>query len=603
MDLLLRRPWPALLFVLCVGLAGPARADLFSPGPLSKAHQQFEGLRNCTRCHEGGQGLSQAKCLSCHTELKPEIAKHQGFHGRIPDAQRECQSCHHEHQGREFAMLDWGRGGKQRFDHAKTGWLLQGKHAQVRCEACHQKRLVVDKGLLAMLAKQPTRHSFLGLSTRCAACHFDEHRGQLGDDCARCHGTTDWKKAAGFDHAKTDYPLTGKHRQVACQKCHAPKSDTQTPKDAFPAPRSQTFLTLSGIPHDGCVTCHADPHGGKFAQRCESCHVTDGWLKVKSGSLNRSFHDKTRFPLRGLHADVACKSCHGPFPGQRAKFKGLAFGACTDCHADAHEGQLATLAGRQRAPDCDACHSENGFSPTRYTLADHAKSPFPLEGAHQAVPCESCHPSRPKLLDRVPRGIRAALARKRRKPLFSDVLFLIPGKLDRCETCHADPHAGQFAARIAKEGCQGCHQVSSFHALRFDHARDTRYPLEGPHAKAPCAGCHRPDAKGVVAYRGTPTECARCHADPHAGQFAKGGDTDCARCHTVSDFTEAPGFRHAPPFTRFLLDGAHAKAACTACHAQVAIQGKAVQRFVGLPTSCAGCHQDFHQGAFQGFSP
>ena len=30
-----------------------------------------------------------------------------------------------------------------------------------------------------------------------------------------------WKPAPGFDHAKTAWPLTGRHAAVGCERCHA----------------------------------------------------------------------------------------------------------------------------------------------------------------------------------------------------------------------------------------------------------------------------------------------------------------------------------------------------------------------------------------------
>ena len=63
-----------------------------------------------------------------------------------------------------------------------------------------------------------------------------------------------------FDHAKTRYPLTGLHAQVACAKCHTPGQDGK--------PR------YTGIPFNQCTDCHSDPHHGSFAQGCQACHNT-----------------------------------------------------------------------------------------------------------------------------------------------------------------------------------------------------------------------------------------------------------------------------------------------------------------------------------------
>ena len=58
-----------LLLVLATSLAAsPLHAQLISPGKLSAAHAELEGMRQCTQCHELGQrGASAQRCLGCHT--------------------------------------------------------------------------------------------------------------------------------------------------------------------------------------------------------------------------------------------------------------------------------------------------------------------------------------------------------------------------------------------------------------------------------------------------------------------------------------------------------------------------------------------------------
>jgi Zn finger protein HypA/HybF involved in hydrogenase expression len=72
--------------------------------------------------------------------------------------------------------------------------------------------------------------------------------------------------------------------------------------------------------------------------------------------------------------------------------------------------------------------------------------------------------------------------------------------------------------------------------------------------------------------------------NPH-GRF-KG---ECGLCHGAEGWTPAhisPRFNHAK--FGFALDGAHAAAACRACHATL--------DFSQEKTQCVGCHQDVHQG-------
>jgi hypothetical protein len=497
--------------------------------------------------------------------------------------------------------VDWGEGGERRFDHGRTGTQLKGKHARLECAACHEERRISDPA-----AKQVAgagRKTFLGLPSACADCHFDEHRGQSGRDCRQCHDEKGWKPAPGFDHRKTAYPLEGRHARVACDRCHQRERDPAG-KQAFPAAVSEHFLRYKPLAHATCADCHKDPHQNRFGQACASCHGLQGWLKLSPAAQAVSVHDKTRFPLRGKHAEAACRSCHGPFPGQKARWRGLTFGACADCHADAHAGQM----GKGRSPEaaCDRCHDVAGWVPARFELAEHAKTRYPLEGGHRAVACVSCHPRDPKLEAKFPAAERARLERQRRPAVVS--LFRVDRGLDgsRCQSCHRDVHSGQFSARVEKGGCQACHDVASFKRLRFDHARDSRFPLTGKHEKAACGSCHRasPGENGpAVRYKPLDVACAACHADPHAGQFAARGATDCGRCHGAEDWKQTT-FTHAPPFTSYRLDGKHTKVACQKCHLTViAARGVEVRRYKPLPTACEGCHLDFHEGGFRGVEP
>jgi hypothetical protein len=602
-------PWPAALAVLAVLGAAPAgAADVFSPGELSQAHEKLEGLSNCTKCHAAGEQLSPDKCLECHAEIRIRMSAGKGFHGRLEPGARACEQCHHEHQGRDFAIVDWGEGGQRKFDHARIGYPLRGKHAPVECAACHDSRRVADQALRELVGKG--RKTLLGAPVACSACHFDEHRGQMGQDCKKCHNEQGWKPAPGFDHGKTAYPLRGKHARVACDKCHAKAAEAvPVTAGALLQPKSASWLRYKPVSFETCLDCHKDPHQNRFGQDCQKCHTVEDWRKVMGeGAGERAFHQKARYPLTGGHAQVACQACHGPWPGQRAIFKGLAFEACTDCHADAHVGQMA----RRGHDACDQCHTVQGYKPARFGLAEHARTRYPLEGAHRVVACSTCHPQDPRVAERFPAAVRRDLERKKRPVKVSSALYDIGGDTRRCDTCHLDPHAGQLAVAPGKATeCQRCHDLSSFTKVRFDHQKDSRYPLTGKHATAACASCHRAAQTAsvpVARYKPLETACASCHLDPHVGQLAQGGAagdraTDCARCHETADW-KTTLFRHAPPFTDYALTGRHAKVACAKCHLEVPLgQGATARRYKPLPRNCEACHADFHKGAFQGFEP
>ena len=464
--------------------------------------------------------------------------------------------------------------------------------------------------------------TYLGASVKCAQCHFDEHRGQLGAECQKCHNAVDWKKAPTFNHQASAFPLKGKHADVACAKCHSTLTDVHAPPPAPPRWRAASYLQMKPIDFKTCESCHQDPHKGSLGPACASCHVETDWKSIKTATgRDTSFHDKTRFPLRGGHVGVECRACHGPFPGQPARFKGLAFGACSDCHADAHVGQLAAMPPAKVAA-CDRCHTVASFAPPRYELEDHAKTKFPLEGGHRVAACRGCHPIDDRLASRVLPAVERRLQAERR-PLRLSFAVLHPAKrATGCLGCHDDVHRGQFADGETRDTCGQCHSTTSFRDLSFDHDKDSRFPLTGKHAAAACAACHKPEKVGrgpetMVRYKPLDPACGSCHADYHQGQFASrtlastgaGGGVsprprDCGFCHGTDTFLKTTFNHDAPRFTSYPLQGQHAKVACGRCHPTVTVgDGVKTVRYRPLPRACEGCHVDFHHGNFRGFEP
>jgi hypothetical protein len=612
LDLVVRGAWCLALGLVLA--AAPAEGQFFSPGPLARPHASLEGLASCDKCHQQQKGLSARLCLDCHQELAGRVSRGSGFHGHLPAAKRaECQSCHPDHRGRDFQMVEW-EAGRDRFDHRTTGWPLAGAHARTKCNDCHQRPLLADAAIRQMLQSQPGRTTMLGLPTRCDSCHFDEHRGQLGADCQKCHNETAWKPTARFNHQTTAFPLQGKHKDVACARCHPSQQDERTPASALPRPRAMAFMEMKPIDHRTCQSCHDDPHQGSFGPGCASCHSEAGWkIILTGGTKNTAFHEKTRYPLRGGHIGVACRSCHGPFPGQPARFKGLPFAACTDCHQDAHLGQLRA---NGRTADCASCHTVNGFAPARYELEQHAATRFPLEGAHQAASCRGCHPVDRKLEARVSPAVRKKLKREHRPERWSLVVLQPRRTPQACAACHADVHRGQFAGVPGKDTCSRCHQTTSFAALTFDHDRDSRFALSGKHATTPCSGCHQSEGRGgqvMVRYKPIETACARCHADYHLGQFsavlasAETGPRkprQCDFCHRTTTFKETLFVHGDGRFTDYPLEGKHAQVKCEGCHQTVRLGPEVTTvRYRPLPRDCERCHVDYHRGEFRGFEP
>jgi len=549
--------------VCLIALLGLPAAAQVSPGPLARAHLTLEGNTHCLDCHATQSDGMDQRCLDCHREIAALRSAGRGLHARTGD--ERCAKCHPDHAGVEFELIEWPGGRPEAFDHAKAGWPLAGKHAALRCAECHQKKF----------RKGPATEAsnWVGLEPACGSCHTDPHRGALGADCARCHSASDWKKTPGFDHGTTDFPLAGKHTGLACAKCHTIEG--------------QASPLYKPLPHAECSSCHKDAHAGRLGAKCASCHVAASWREVAPSSFD---HARTRYPLRGAHAQVACAKCHdrttafGPKP---------AFAACADCHRDPHAGR-ATLAGAK--VDCGACHDVERFRPGVLAPARHAPDRFPLEGKHGTVRCADCHRT-----DRTPSGVAR---------LGQAAVDLHPPH-ERCSTCHTDAHGGQLASRPDGGECAACHGVQGWKPSRFTVAQhaELALPLEGAHATAACAACHGPERPGLaplpatlatgkarVALRGIERDCAGCHRDPHRFPSPK----PCVDCHDARSFVPAAYGPREHARAAFPLEGAHRATPCALCHADLrtpATKGSLRQ----LPLrdarrACAECHADPHEG-------
>jgi hypothetical protein len=249
----------------------------------------------------------------------------------------------------------------------------------------------------------------------------------------------------------------------------------------------------------------------------------------------------------------------------------MAHARCSDCHADAHDGQLARRADGGR---CESCHDVDGFRPARFGLDEHARTDYPLAGGHLAVACDRCHRAT------VPSSRKAGKATVQLR--FAST---------RCRDCHRDPHEGGVNRLVAEGGCESCHQVTSWRTVAFDHAQ-TKYPLTGRHTLVACDGCHRATggatSPAALRFAGVSQSCEGCHLDPHRGQFDGRGATGCGRCHTTDDL-RATGFDHDRD-SAYRLDGAHARLECAACHRRETAGAESFVRYRPLPTTCSGCH-------------
>jgi hypothetical protein len=584
MSLRARRLWIGAVCTAALLWFGVVDVGRTSPGELSAVHARegaLSGWRSCARCHGGWTTDMGQVCLECHEPIGAQISGGRGLHGSAPAQPADrCGRCHGEHHGAEFAMVNrqsFAKAGvpdPAAFDHAHIGFAMDGRHLELACSECHRN---ADDAILP-----PGARRYLGLQQDCSSCHRDAHEGRMRIACASCHGQRSFTSLTSLDH-DAHLPLTGAHADVSCRDCHAP--DNAHSLEALGerrAPRAR-----------GCANCHASPHrpgflaaAGELAgsapdASCTSCHRPEhATFTDERLAAGKAWHACSGFGLDAPHDRAACSDCHGDGGDFAARHPGRRADDCRVCHGDPHQGQFD--AGPFAAAGCIGCHARSEFTPHRFGIEQHARTVMPLIGRHAEAACERCH-----LLPETGSPRRFA------------------GTPQRCDQCHRDAHAGFFDARAraaelpAAGKCALCHEAHAFaQSDSFEHERWTGFALRGAHAQERCESCHaragEPDAAGRTFGRAAGNDCAQCHADPHAGRFARGGRTDCAQCHAETSFRTVQRFDHGR-WTGFALQGAHAKAACTACHTP-APESRSLQRARGA--RCADCHADPHAGQF-----
>jgi len=332
-------------------------------------------------------------------------------------------------------------------------------------------------------------------------------------DCGLCHLTDGWdtlRKDFSFDHAKqAGVALKGAHEEAACLRCH------------------NDFGPVKAYVERGCNGCHADIHRDQLGS-CTRCHNEISWRPT--GLIAE--HARTRFPLVGRHAIVACTLCHiraptGDFSGAPVR--------CEQCHArDLARAISPDHSAQGWTNNCQRCHN-----PTTWGAGGFVHAFFPLSGAHASANCTACHTGG-DFTTRLPRD---------------------------CLSCHTDDRARAPNHDSLPTNCEQCHNTASWEGVTFAH---TRFPLTGAHLSANCTACHT----GGNFTTPLPRDCLSCHTDDRArAPNHQSFPTDCQTCHNTTTWKGAT-FNH-----RFELRGRH-DVDCSVCH-------------TGNNTSivnCLGCH-------------
>lgn len=513
----------------------------------------------CKGCHKPDVKYREAPstCNACHKKDD----KHEGTLGA------DCLSCHVE--------KDW-KDTKDKFDHNKAKFALEGKHAGVKCNDCH------------------TTKRYKEAASDCYSCHKkdDKHKGTLGQKCADCHNAKDWKDDS-FNHDKTKFPLRGKHQPVKCESCHKP---------------SATTMKIA----TSCVSCHKndDKHEGTLGDRCEKCHVDRSWHNTPGFD-----HDKTKFPLLDKHNTAKCQACHVKNLTDKLPL------VCSECHkkddeTKGHKGNFGTK--------CENCHTAKDWK-TAYKFDHDRDTKYKLRDKHLTTKCVDCHKG--KLYDqnlktdcyachkkdddakghkgRYEQKCETCHVEKTWKTLIFDhdrdtkYKLLDKHRMTKCDSCHKtnlykdkvkgncvachksdDKHKNQLGDK-----CEDCHNAKSWKDAKFDHNK-SKFPLLGKHYKVECKKCHL-----TPEFKDAKSECVSCHVKEDVHKQRLG--TECEVCHNARDW-KAWDFDHDRK-TKFKLDGGHKGISCYECHRSPS-KGKKLVTSV----TCGDCHaaDDVHDGGF-----
>ncbi len=263
-------------------------------------------------------------------------------------------------------------------------------------------------------------------------------------------------------------------------------------------------------------------------------------------------------PVVEAHApfEDKCESCHLDLEKEKQNL------LCLDCHDHSNIAKdikentgFHGLNKIVKSSPCKHCHTDHKGRDKNIVLLDqdsfnHDNTDFVLKGAHTHMVCASCH------------GVKK----------YSEAPSL-------CISCHEkdDTHKGNLGDR-----CGTCHNENNWADKKFDHDKDTKYPLKGKHVEVICDLCHIGKK-----YKDIPKDCVACHQinDVHD----KKNGTQCETCHTSKKWDEIQ-FDHMRD-AKYELTGRHQQLNCINCHKGSLYKDK-------LETSCISCHKndDLHNG-------
>ena len=200
--------------------------------------------------------------------------------------------------------------------------------------------------------------------------------------------------------------------------------------------------------------------------------------------------------------------------------------------------------------DCTLCHTSESWKVTKASMSfDHNTTKFKLTGQHQVVDCKSCHQS-----------------------------LKFQEAKSECAACHTDMHQNTVGPDCAK-----CHNTKSWIIANTTSMHQlSRFPLQGNHAVADCALCHK--SASNLQFQPLGIECVDCHRSDYLAAKTpnhqqSGYSTNCIECHGVkATGWNSSNFEHG----FFPLTEGHS-ISCVECHKTGSYQK--------ISNECLSCHQ------------
>ncbi len=484
--------------------------------------------------------------------------------------------------------------GSENCSQCHGGWGVSMADACLECHEAIGTQIEADSGL----------HGEIGLRSEpvCGLCHGEHHGESWSLVNAQSFAMSGAGSVEEFDHNFVGFRMDGGHLDLSCTECHEHADEEVLTEGA------ERFGGLD----QSCTACHEDRHEGKMVIDCTSCHG-----QVAFDQLDAFGHEEF-LPLEGGHEQLACLECHAV--GSEFALGKIGRGLfeedernCIDCHDQPHRKKfIRGVAAQVEAPvaeSCSECHlpEHKGFVASRSVVSPelHALTGFELDNPHTELSCRECH-GKP--------GTDFGLAHPNRTATD-------------CAACHEDPHEGQFNGELgAPKECIDCHDQAGFepHAFTVEMHQESDLVLRGSHLELDCHVCHEDPVAGEArSFSTMKSACEACHQDAHEAFFSdylevvdekrfearteRANPAGCEVCHDSTTFTEysKKRFNHGAS-TGLEVSGAHAQTDCETCHPRAEEadpNGRTfgwVREHFGEFEGCVTCHEDPHQGQFDG---